>query len=80
MDEIKITAGKKEYQLEKNSTLLALIEKNMPNAKYSIVGAKKGDEIIELTMPVMEDLNIEWISAASHHQNHIKNLLLNALL
>lgn len=65
MSEITIKAGNKEYKIAKNSNLLDIIIENMPNAKYSIVAAKNGDNIIELSKPLEKNINIEWISVST---------------
>ncbi len=61
----KITIGKKEYSINNGDSLLDIIKKEMPNAKYSIVGAKEGDNLIELMTPLEKDYNLEWISISS---------------
>jgi len=65
MSEVNVIVGEKKYIIQKGSNLLGLIENNMPNAKYSIVGAKFNDNILELIEPINNDVKIEWISAAS---------------
>jgi threonyl-tRNA synthetase len=65
MDKIKITLNKKEYQIDKGSNLLALIEKNMPGAKYNFVAGRINGEIIELTTPIENDATVELINTDS---------------
>ncbi len=65
MDKIKITLNKKEYELDKGSNLLSLIEKNMPGAKYNFVAARINNEIFELITPVENDLSVELVSRDS---------------
>ena len=55
MSSVKIKIGKKEYEVNKKSTLLELIEKNIAAAKYNIVAAKENANIIELTAPLEKD-------------------------
>ncbi len=66
METIKITIGKKVYELNKGETLLKLIEKNLPNAKYNIIASKKDAQIIELNNPIENDLSLDWISITSN--------------
>lgn len=67
MENIKIKVKDKEFLVERNSTLLNLIEKNMPSIKYTIIAARNliNGDIIELTIPIDTDIEIEWLLANS---------------
>ena len=65
MSLINITVGGKAYQIEKGQTFLQLIQKYIPNARWNIVGALNNDSIIELTSPILENIEVDWISSSS---------------
>lgn len=67
MSTVKVTIGNKDYRIERGTTLFQLIERQLPNAKYQMVAARKvpEDEIWELHQPPEENMRLEWISAAS---------------
>lgn len=62
---IRVTVGTKIYEVENNTTLSELIEKQISGAKYSIAAAKSENGIIELNSTISEDISIEWISISS---------------
>ncbi|HPO50940.1 MAG TPA: threonine--tRNA ligase, partial [Spirochaetota bacterium] len=63
--EVNVRVGEKNYKIEKGRSLFDLIMKNMPNARFGIVAAKNGEDIIELGISVENDIDIEWISSSS---------------
>ncbi len=65
MDTIKIKIGNKEYNINKNSSLLDLIKKEIPNAKYTIVGAKEKENLVELNTTLDRDMELEWVTISS---------------
>lgn len=62
--ELNIDVGAKSYKINSGETLFDLIKKNMPNARFGIVGAKHNNELIELITPITNDMKIEWVSSA----------------
>ena len=65
MSNVNIKISNKEFQVARGSTLLELIEKSMPNAKYNIVVAKSGEIIVELNDKLDADCSLEWISVTA---------------
>ncbi|MBP7553654.1 MAG: threonine--tRNA ligase [Spirochaetes bacterium] len=84
---ISVAINDKSYALESGDTLLDLIMKNFPGAKYNFLAADADGKTIELFEPISADINIRWITSSSdeglrilrHSTSHIMALAVKKL-
>lgn len=84
---ISVAINDKSYALESGDTLLDLIMKNFPGAKYNFLAADADGKTIELFEPISANINIRWITSSSdeglrilrHSTSHIMALAVKKL-